>query len=140
MNNCVNWLSSAPVVAVSTLLGIISFFTSAYAAFKSKQIDKTLSKYKYQQAFESEQENITDTLHQFVDVINSDDMSEGFVYDIVSKISSINNTYKSILNFQTRFNILMLLQYLKKPYPKINLKKLSYKISILKGLLDKKEV
>lgn len=121
-------------------MGIISFFTSAYAAYKSRQIDKTLNKYKYQQAFKSEQESLTDTLHQFVDVINSDDMSEGFVYDIVSKISSINNTYKSILNLQTRFNIHILLLYLKKPYSKINLKKLSYKISILKGLLDKKEV
>lgn len=67
-------------------------------------------------------------------------MSKAFIPDIVCAISSIKVSYKSVLALQTRIKLNLLLHYLKKPYEKINMDDLAYKIGFLKGMLEKKEV
>ncbi len=139
INKCIVWLSSDPLVALSTLLGILSFIASIYAAVKASKIDKTLNKFKNLLSFSKEQPAILKKLQGFIDVINSQNMSQAFIPDVVCVISSINNKYKSVVALKTRIKLIFLLHYLKKPYLEIDFYKLLLMISDLKGVLEKKE-
>lgn len=138
LNKIVAWLSADWFVALCSLLGVLSFIASVYAALKARSIDKTLNKYKVQQQFKEDQDSLLQKLHGFVKVIENGDLSKGFIPDIVFTISTIKHCYPNILPIKTKARIFLLLQYLKKTYYKIKPEHLAYEISYLEGALSKK--
>lgn len=140
INKCVVWLSADWFVALCSLLGVLSFVASVYAAIKARSIDKTLSKYKVQQQFKESQSATLQKIEGYIEIIKLDELSPESIPDIVCTISSIKHSYSEILSIPLRFRIFCLLKYLNCPYNRIKKSKLANQLGYLEGALSKKEV
>lgn len=140
MDKFVDFFTSNALIALSTFIGILSFAISIYSALKTHKINKTLDRFKTRQIFAKKQDEI---LLQIDDVIKELLTYKSYDYQIpliVFLLSTIQNSYGSILDHSLKVRIKKLLRYLKKPYGEMERNYLLYELGYVKGALEKKEI